>query len=56
MVMSRDQNAGRSQSVKIDDGMYLCKGETVQIFGNNRKESKFNSGRNKVQIAVRECL
>jgi hypothetical protein len=41
MFMSRDQNAGQNQNTKIDN-----KGGTVQIFGNNRNESKFHSGRN----------
>jgi hypothetical protein len=35
MVMSRDQNAGRSHSMKID---FLGKGEKVQIY-----ENKFNN-------------
>jgi hypothetical protein len=41
MVMSRDQNAGRSRDINI-----LCKGGRVQIFGNNSNGSKFYSGRN----------
>ena len=42
MIMSRDQNAGRSHSVKIDNN---CKGGRVQIFGKNVNTSKFCSGR-----------
>jgi hypothetical protein len=41
MVMSRDQNAGRIQSMKRDNSSF----ERVQIFGNNFIESKFYSGR-----------
>jgi len=45
MVMSRDQNAGRSHSVKTDNKLILESG-TVQIFGNNPRESRFYSERN----------
>jgi hypothetical protein len=41
MVMSRDQNAGRSHDISI-----LCKGGRVQILGNKLNGSKFYSGRN----------
>ena len=34
MFMSRDQNAGRSQNMKVDKEI-LCKGGRVKIFGNN---------------------
>ena len=34
MAMSRDQNAGRSHNIKIDDSSFE-KGRTVQIFGTN---------------------
>jgi hypothetical protein len=52
MVMSRDQNAGQSHNIKIDNSSF----ERVQIFGNNLK-SKFCSRRNNYrQIEVRECL
>ena len=34
MVMSRDQTAGRSLSITIDNGSF----ERVQIFGNSLKE------------------
>jgi len=34
MVMSRDQNAGRSRSIKNDNSSFEMM-ETVQIFGNN---------------------
>jgi len=39
MVMSRDQNAVRSDNMKTDSSSF-------QIFGNNRNESKLYSGRN----------
>ena len=48
MVMSRDQKAGRSCSIKTD--------YRVKIFGNNVNISKFYSGRNYEQTEVRECL
>ena len=51
MVMSRDQNAGRSHSMKID-----WEGGGVQIFGNNLNKLKFYSRRNEEQIEVRECF
>jgi len=44
MVMSRDQNAGRSHSVRLI--IVSLKGGRVQIFGNNLYTSKFYSGRN----------
>jgi hypothetical protein len=37
--LSRDQTAGRSQSIKIDNSSF--ERVRVQIFGNNLKESKF---------------
>ena len=40
IIMSRDQNAGRSHSMRIDNS------GRVQIFGNNVNKSKFYSGRN----------
>jgi len=45
MVMSRDQNAGRSHNMKTDNRSF----ETVEEFkylGNNLNVSKFSSGRN----------
>ena len=45
MIMSRDQKAGRSHSMKIDNSS-VGKGGRVQIFGNNINKSKFHSGRN----------
>jgi len=44
MLMSRDQNAGRSYSMKTDHSSF----EKVQvhIFGNNLNKSKLYSGRN----------
>ena len=44
MVMSRDQNAGRSHNIKIDNSCFEM-GGTVQIFGKNLNKSKFYSGR-----------
>ena len=52
MVMSRDQNGGRSHSMKTDNSSF----ERFQIFGNNFNKSKFSSGGNKEQIEIRECL
>jgi hypothetical protein len=52
MVISRDQNAGRSHRIKIDNSSF----ERVEEFGNNLNKSKFYSGRNKELIQVRECL
>ena len=40
MAMSRDQNAGQNHNINRDNKI-LCKGGTVQIFGNNPNESKF---------------
>ena len=45
MVMSRDQNAGRIQSVKIDNSTFE-KGGRIKIFGDNFNKSKFYCGRN----------
>ena len=42
MVMSRDQNAGRIHSVRIDNSTF----EKVEEFGNNFNKSKFHCGRN----------
>ena len=42
MVMSRDQNAGRSHSIKTDNSSV----ERVQMFGNSLNRSKLYSGRN----------
>ena len=52
MVMSRDQNAGRSHGIKVDKSSF----GRVHIFGNNLNKSKFYSGRNYEQIEFRECL
>jgi len=43
MVMTRGQNAGQNHSVRIDNSSF----ERVEVFGNNFKNLKFNSGRNK---------
>jgi len=40
MVMSRDQNAGRSDNIKNDNSSFGKSG-TVQIFGDKRNNSKF---------------
>jgi len=45
MVMSRDQNAGRIQSVRIDNGTFR-EGGRVKIFGKKLNISKLYSGRN----------
>jgi len=42
MVTSRDQNVGRSLSIKNDNSSF----ERVKIFGNKLNKSKFYSGRN----------
>jgi hypothetical protein len=42
MVMSRNRNAGRGHSVKIDNSSI----ERVEISGNDVNRSKFYSGRN----------
>jgi len=43
MVMSRDQNAGRLHSVRIDNSTFE---RVEEIFGNNFNKSKFYCGRN----------
>ena len=45
MIMSRDQNAGRSHNMRIDNSSFE-RGGRVQIFGNNLNKSKFYSRRN----------
>jgi hypothetical protein len=57
MVMSRDQNAGRSYSIQIDNSFFE-RMEEFQIFGknlNNQKsiQEKINS---RLKSSVRECL
>ena len=52
MVMFRDQNAGRSHSIKTDNSSI----ETVvdfKIFGNNLNKSKFYSGEIKSRLISR---
>jgi len=51
MVLSQDQNAGRSHTIKIDNIVPLKMG-TVQIFGNNF--NIYNSIQE--EIKSRECL
>jgi len=46
MVMSRDQNAGRSQSVRIDNRTFE-KVEGFKYLGTTLTNPKFYSGRNK---------
>ena len=45
MVMSRDQNAGRIHSVRIDNSTFE-RVEEFKYFGNNFNKSKFYCGRN----------
>jgi hypothetical protein len=45
MVMSRNQNAGRSHKIKNYNSPFE-KGGRVQIFVNNGNKSKFYSGKN----------
>ena len=45
MVMSRDQNAGRIYSMKIDNSSFE-RAEYFKFFGKNLNGSKFYSGRN----------
>ena len=45
MVMSRDQNAGRSYSMKIDNSS-IERVEEFKYLGNNPNQSKFYSGKN----------
>jgi len=55
MVMSRDQNAGRIQSVRIDNNI----SESVEEFkylGTIFKKSKFYCGRNEEQIDLGKFL
>jgi hypothetical protein len=54
MVMSRDHNAGRSQSIKTDNGSFAGV-EQFRYLGTIITNQNY-SGRNQVQIAVRECL
>jgi len=42
IIMSGDQNAGQSHSIKTDNSFF----ERVHIFGNKFNKSKFYSGRN----------
>jgi hypothetical protein len=44
-IMSRDQNAGRNHSMKIDNSS-IERVEEFKIFGNNFNKSKLYSGRN----------
>jgi hypothetical protein len=53
MVISRDQDAGRSQHIKTDNSSFERVEQFKHVFGNNLNESKFCSGSNEGQIAVR---
>ena len=55
VVMSRDQNAGRSHSINIHKSS-CQRVERVQSFGNNINKSKFHSGRKSQHTAIRECF
>ena len=46
MVMSREQTAGLSHTMQVDNSSFYCKGGRVQIFGNDVNKSKFYSERN----------
>jgi hypothetical protein len=48
MLMSRDQNAGRTREIKIGNIIWKC--ITVQAFGNDSNRSKFDSGGNQEEI------
>ena len=54
MTMSRDQDAGRSHSMKIDNNYF--EGWKSSNIGNNLNKSKIYSGRNSEEFEVRECL
>jgi len=45
MVMSREQNTGRSHNIKIDNSSFE-RVEQFKYLGNNVNKSKFYSGRN----------
>jgi hypothetical protein len=45
MLVSCDQNAGQNQDIKIGNRSFE-KCVTVEVFGNDRNESKFDSGGN----------
>ena len=55
MVMSRDNIAGRSHNIKIDNSFFEMV-KMFRYFWNNLNKSKFSSGRNEEQTDVRECL
>jgi hypothetical protein len=40
-LQSHHQNAGQNHNIKISNMFWKC--DTVQIFGNNRNKSKFDS-------------
>jgi len=46
IVMSRDQNAGRTQNIKTDNSTFERMEQFKYLGTNNRSESKFYSGRN----------
>jgi hypothetical protein len=45
MVVSRHQNVGQNNNIKVTDKQFE-KCDTFQIFGNNSKKSKLHSRRN----------
>jgi len=55
MIKSRDNNTGRSHSIKTDNSSFE-RVEDFRYFWNNLNKSKFFSGRNEEQIEDRECL
>ena len=55
MVMSREQTAGLSHAMKVDNSSIERLEEFIYL-GATLTKSKFYSGRNSEQIEVRECL
>jgi hypothetical protein len=53
--MSRDQNAGRSHSIKIDNSSSE-RMEEFEYLWKPLTNKKFSLGKNKNQIEVRECF
>ena len=55
MRLSRDQNARRNHSTKIDNSS-VERVEEFKYLGTTLTNKKFYSGTNEEQIEVRECL
>ena len=55
MIMSRDKDLRLRHNIKTDINCFE-RVEKIEIIGDNLKESKFYSGRNKEQTEVREYL